>query len=71
MTVSLRKPYALEVATVGAGSFNDTTHGVRGLWSYMRQNYTTCGRKATSRLTRLSYTSRNHTLPITCQACLK
>ncbi len=70
MPVSLHKPYALEVATV-TGGFNGTTHEIRGGWSYFRTNYTVCGRKAGGKLSRLSYTSKNHTLPITCRSCHK
>ncbi|MFI0553455.1 hypothetical protein [Streptomyces scabiei] len=70
MPVSLRKPYALEVATI-TGAFAGTTHAIRGGWSYFCTNYTACGREARSRHTRLNHMSNDHTLAITCRACLK
>ncbi|MFG3582534.1 hypothetical protein [Streptomyces sp. NPDC047990] len=70
MAVSLAKPYALEVATTGSG-WADTTHAIRGNWTYFGGNLTKCGKRANSRLTRFSHVSRNHTLAITCKSCLK
>ncbi|MEU8948810.1 hypothetical protein [Streptomyces sp. NPDC048489] len=70
MALSLTKPYALEVATIGP-AWDATTHGIRGVWKYSGENRTTCGKRPNSRLTRLSHFTRNHTIAITCQACLK
>jgi hypothetical protein len=70
MSVSLRKPYALEVATIGA-AFSETTHAIKGSWTYLQTNYTACGRAATGKLTRLNHATGNHTVAITCQSCLK
>jgi hypothetical protein len=70
MTVSLRKPYALEVATI-TSAFEGITHEIRGGWSYFRTNYTACGRVATGKLSRLSHFSKNHTVAITCRSCHK
>jgi hypothetical protein len=68
--VSLRKPYALEVATI-TSAFAGTTHAIRGVWSYSRTNLTACGREATGRLSRLNHVSNNHTVAITCRSCHK
>ncbi|MFD4608251.1 hypothetical protein ACFWOT_09055 [Streptomyces sp. NPDC058440] len=70
MRVSLRKPYALEVATI-TSAWSDTTHAIRGHWSYFRTNYTVCGRPAQSKLSRLNHMSNDHTVAITCRACNK
>jgi hypothetical protein len=70
MPVSLRKSYALEVATIG-NAFAGTTHAIRGVWSYCKTNYTACGRSATGKLSRINHVSRNHTVAITCSSCLK
>ncbi|MFF4557135.1 hypothetical protein [Streptomyces sp. NPDC001422] len=70
MAVSLTKPYALEVATIGA-AWDATTHGIRGFWKYTGENRTTCGKRPNSRLTRLNHTSNDHTIRITCGSCLK
>jgi hypothetical protein len=68
--VSLRKPYALEVATI-TSAFAGTTHAIRGAWSYSRTNRTVCGREASGKLSRLNHMSNDHTVAITCRSCNK
>lgn len=70
MSISLRKPYAMEVATIGK-AFEGTTHAIRGVWTYCGTNHTACGRAATGKLQRFSHTSSDHTVVITCGNCLK
>lgn len=63
MKVSLRKRYARQVATVGDGP---KLHAIRGSFSYMRTNFTVCGRKATG----LGFLRSGRPTGITCKGCL-